>query len=119
MVSRVTVRVMGSIGVDDANRLLTELARATGLSWREEHPPDDTHLSGTGGLLLDAVISGAVGKAGEVMVEATVDRVREAVGRWREKRLDPPDVDVRAEELPEDDAAGESGDEPAAAEAGW
>jgi hypothetical protein len=110
--------VTGRIGVDDADHLLADLSRETSLDWRAEHSPDDTHLAGAGELLLDAVISGAAGKGAEVMVGATVDRVRKAVGRWRGKRLDPPDIDVRAEELPEDEAAAEPGEEPAAGEAG-
>jgi hypothetical protein len=113
MTSRVTVRVMGRIGVDDADRLLADLAKETDLNWREEHSPDGRHLGGVSEFLLAAVISGAVGKGAEVALAATVDRVRAAVGRWQEKRLDPPDIDVQTQELPEDDpgpdSAGESG----------
>jgi hypothetical protein len=116
--SHVTVRLMGKIGVDDADCLITDLSRETGLTWREVRSPNDTHLGGASELLLDAVISGAVGKGGEVMAGVAVDRVRRAVGRWRDKRLDPPDADVRAEELPAAEAAGQPGAEPAAWDAG-
>jgi hypothetical protein len=116
MTSLVTVRLMGKLGVDDADHLLTDLTRETGLTWREVPSPSDTHLGGVSELLLDAVISGAVGKGGEVIAEATLDRVRKTVGRWRDKRLDPPHVDVRAEELPKTDAAGQPGAVPASGE---
>jgi hypothetical protein len=114
--SLVTVRLTGKLGVDDADGLLTDLTRETGLTWREVPFPSDTHLGGVSELLLDAVISGAVGKSGEVIAEATLDRVRKTVRRWRDKRLDPPDVDVRAEELSEADTAGQPGAVPAAGE---
>src|ERR1039457_3605139 len=117
MTSRVTVRVTGRIGIDDADRLLTDLAKETDLDWREEHSPDDGHLAGVGELLLTAMISGAAGKGAEVMVEATVDRVREAIGRWRDRRLDPPGIEVRTQELPEDEPAPGLEEEPGAGEA--
>lgn len=117
MTSRVTVRVMGRIGVGDVDDLLADLSRQTGLDWRAEHSPDDTHLAGAGDLLLGAVISGAAGKGAEVMTAATVDRVRKAVRRWRDRRLDPPDIELQAEELPRDEAAGEPEEESAPGDA--
>jgi hypothetical protein len=101
------VRLTGKAGIDDAARLVADLAKETELDWREEHPRDDKHLSGIGELLLTAVISGAVGKGGEVAVAATVDRIREVVKRWRDRRLDPPDAEVGMREVPvEPDEAG-------------
>jgi hypothetical protein len=37
---RVIVRLKGTIGLDDAGRLLAELADETGLDWSEERVPD-------------------------------------------------------------------------------
>jgi hypothetical protein len=117
MTSRVTVRVMGRIGVDDADRLLADLAKETDLNWREEHSEDDRRLAGVSELLLTALISGVAGKSAEVTVNATVDRVREEISRWRDKRLDPLDFDVRTQVLPEDEPVPGPEEEPGPGEA--
>jgi hypothetical protein len=97
--SRVTVKLTGAIGLEDADRLLNELTKETGLDWHEESPPDVKNL-GVWDLLLTAVISGAAGKGAEATVEATSDRVREVVRRWRDRRLDPPNAEVETREVP-------------------
>jgi hypothetical protein len=105
--SRVTVRLTGAIGLDDADHLLAELAKETGLDWREERPADGKHLAGTVvELLLTAVISGAAGKGAEVAIAATTDHVRKVVSRWRDRRLDPPDAEVVTQDVPEEQVAG-------------
>jgi hypothetical protein len=103
MTSCVIVRIKGKAGIDDADRLLTDLAEETGLDWRQERPDAHgaRHLSGVGELLLTAVISGATGKAAEMAAEATLDRVREVISRWRDRRLDPPDTEIETAELAE------------------
>lgn len=97
MASRVTVRLKGTIGLDDAGRLLAELTEETGLDWCEERPPDGKHL-GVADLLLTAVISGVAGKSAEAAAEAVGNRVRQVVSRWRDRRLDRPDADVETQE---------------------
>lgn len=101
MTSRVIVRIKGKAGIDDVDRLLADLAKETGLDWRHERSPDAGQLSGVGELLLTAVISGATGKSAEMAAEAALDRVREVIRRWRDRRLDPPDTEVETAELPE------------------
>jgi hypothetical protein len=105
--SRVTVRLTGVIGLDDADHLLGELAKETGLDWREERPADGKHLAGAVvELLLTAVISGVAGKGAEAVIGATADHVREVVSRWRDRRLDPPDAEVVTQDVPEEQVAG-------------
>lgn len=102
MASRIIVKITGAIGIDDADRLLANLTKEVGLDWREERHPDGKHLGGIVEFLLTAVIGGAGGKGTEVAIEATVDRVREVVSRWRDRRLDPPDVEVETQDVPEE-----------------
>jgi|ERR1700679_2046447 hypothetical protein len=96
---RVIVRLKGTIGLDDAGRLLAELADETGLDWSEERVPDGKHL-GVADLLLTAVISGAAGKSAEAAAEAAGNRVRQVISRWRDRRLDPPDAEIETQETP-------------------
>jgi hypothetical protein len=104
--SRVTIRLTGTIGLDDSDRLLAELAKETGLDWREERPADGKHLAGAMvELLLTAVISGAAGKGAEAAIEATADRVREVVSHWRDRRLDPPAADIVTADVPDEQVA--------------
>jgi hypothetical protein len=93
----------GKTGIDDVDRLLTDLAEETDLDWRHERSPDGGHLSGVGELLLTAVISGAAGKGAEMAAGTILDRVREVIRRWRDRWLDPPDTGVEAAELSEDE----------------
>lgn len=97
MVSRVIVRIMGAVGVDDVDRLLGDLMKETALEWREERSPDGKHLGAAVDTVLLAVMGGAVGKGTEMVV----DRAREVVGRWRDRRLDPPDAEVCTQDVPE------------------
>jgi hypothetical protein len=103
MTSGAIVRIKGKTGVDDAGRLLAELAEETDLEWRQQRSRDGGQLSGMGELLLTAVISGAAGKGAEMVAEGTLDRVRAVIRRWRDRKLDPPDAEVELVELPEDE----------------
>jgi hypothetical protein len=99
MASRITVRLTGAIGLDDADRLLDKLTKETGLDWRGERPADGRNL-GAWDLLLTAVISGAVGKGGEAAAGVVGDHVRKVVNQWKDRRLDPPDAEVETREVP-------------------
>src|SRR5262249_47361640 len=105
--SRVIVKITGAIGIDDVDRLRADLAKEVELDWREERPPDGEHLGGIGELLLGAVIGGVAGKGTEVAIDVTVERVREVVSRWRDRRLDPPDVEVGTQDVPEEQPGSE------------
>jgi hypothetical protein len=118
MTSRVTVRITGRTGIDDADRLLTDLAKETDLDWHQENSPGSRHLNGIGDVLLTAVISGTVGKGAQMTIEATLSRVHKVTSRWRDRRLDPPDIEIATQELSEDEpdpglqAAPEAGEAP-------
>ena len=116
MASSVIVRIKGKTGIDEADRLLADLSRETRSTWRQEHSADSGALSGVGELLLTAVISGAAGKAAELTAEATLDRVRAVIRRWRDRRLDPPDVEVETREGPGDESGAALAQTSAAAE---
>jgi hypothetical protein len=101
---RIVVKVGGAVGLDDSEQLLSELARETGLDWREEPVPQERHLSGgPAEFLLAAAVSGVAGKVGEYAYEKSVEVVRGAVARWSARRLDP--LDVRVDLQDADDGA--------------
>ncbi|MFC4033440.1 hypothetical protein ACFO3J_18420 [Streptomyces polygonati] len=95
---RIVVKVGGVIGLDDSEQLAAELARETGLDWREEPVPQGRHLSGgLAEFLLAAAVSGAASKVGEYAYGKSVEAVRAVVARWSARRLDPLDVQVDLE----------------------
>jgi len=107
MAPRITVRLTGAIGLDDVDLLLDELTKETGLDWREERPAEGRNL-GAWDLLLTAVISGAAGKGGEAAAGAVGDRVRKVVTQWKDRRLNPPDVEVETREVPVEQSEAET-----------
>ncbi|MER6571519.1 hypothetical protein ABT288_36425 [Streptomyces sp. NPDC001093] len=98
MATRISVTVKGLTGLDDRDRMLDELAAATGLSWRSS--PVDQGRVLTGGIV-EVVLVAAVGKATEMTVSAAVDAVKRVVERWRDERLDPPETSVGTESVPD------------------
>lgn len=115
MPSRVTVRVTGSTGTDDLERLREDLADETGLDWREEPLPDgQRHLSAVESILT-AVISGVtsgvtsvvVARGAEMNAEMAVGQAREVIKRWRGRWFNPPDAEVAVESLPGDSPGAE------------
>jgi hypothetical protein len=93
---RITVRMSGDLGLDYANELLTELKKATGYDWSSEKRSGGDHLTAVEEIILSAVI-GALGTKGtDLAFDAVVGRVREIVKRWKNGRLNPPDVIVEA-----------------------
>jgi len=97
MATRIAVRLTGNLGLDDAERLLAELTAGTELSWREDSPAEDgRHL--TGGLV-ELLLVAVVSRGAEMAFEGTVERVRELVAHWRERRLDPPSAEVEVVEV--------------------
>jgi hypothetical protein len=99
MSTRVIVHVKGRVGIDDADALIASLSRETGLDWHAEHLPARTGtLSTPGMLVLQSVLDAAAGKALEAAAEVALKHTRQAVSRWRERRLDPPDVEIEVQE---------------------
>ncbi len=88
MTATISVKVEGPVGLDDPEELLEELGRATGLAWRREPAGRDGTLDGGfAEMMLQAVLSGAVGAAVQVATQRAIDT-------WRGRRLDPPSVTI-------------------------
>lgn len=106
--------VKGPLGLDDPDRMLGDLAAATGLTWRTQPVGEGNVLSGG---IVEILLVAVVTKVADKSVDAAVDAVREVVGRWRRERLDPPETSVTADPLPEaDGGAADGGADPGAAE---
>ncbi|WP_157536714.1 hypothetical protein [Kitasatospora mediocidica] len=103
MGTRISVSLKGSLGLDDASRLLDELAAETGLRWHEEPVDEGKVLSGG---LVEILLVAVASKTAEMAYEAAVERAKRVVERWREERLDKPEASVRAEPVPDAEAAG-------------
>jgi hypothetical protein len=98
MAKRISVRLVGNLGLDDADRLMDALADTTGLSWHDETPADSGHL--TGGIA-ELVLVAVVGRGAEMAFEGMVHKVRELVEDWKKRRLDPPQAEVEETTVPE------------------
>ncbi|MDH6137595.1 hypothetical protein P3T37_007028 [Kitasatospora sp. MAA4] len=96
----------GLLGLDDASRLLDELAAETGLRWHEEPVEEGKVLSGG---LVEILLVAVASKTAEMAYEAAMERAKQVVERWREERLDKPEASVRAESLPDSEATGAEG----------
>lgn len=106
MARRIVVRLAGNLGLDDAERLLGQLTAATGLAWRQETPAEEgRHLTG---VMTAAVVAALIVRDGELVLNITVQQVREIVERWRERRLDPPMVEVEVVDADEAESEAES-----------
>ncbi|MFF0388304.1 hypothetical protein ACFYS8_06345 [Kitasatospora sp. NPDC004615] len=103
MGTRISVSLKGPLGLDDASRLLEELAAQTGLGWREEPVDEGKVLSGG---LVEILLVAVVSKTTELAFEAVLERVKQVVERWREERLDRPEAAVDAQALPGTEATG-------------
>lgn len=110
MPSHVTVRMTGQIGLDDVEELREYLARETDLEWDEESVPDGRHLSGLAETILIAVVANAAGRRADTALDMVVLQVREAARRWRDRWLDPPDIEVGTRDLPDTPETGDPAD---------
>lgn len=95
MVARISVRVDGSDGLEDLEQLREALAADTGLTWLQVEPEGDRpeSLSGVVEIFLVAIVA----RAGEMTLEYTLEKVREAIRRFKAEYLDPPEVTVVVE----------------------
>lgn len=110
MPSHVTVRLTGQIGLDDVEELREYLAGETDLEWAEESVPDGRHLTGLAETILIAVVANAAGRRADTTIDMVVLQVREAARRWRERWLDPPDIEVGTRDLPDTPETGDPAD---------
>ena len=102
MATRLTVNVQGSLGLDDEQRLLDELAHATGVEWRTEPVEDDGHLSGG---LVEIALTVLLTKGTDVAFDAAIANVRKRLDHWRSERLDKPEYTVELETVAGDEDA--------------
>lgn len=99
--TKVSVTVKGLMGLDDPERMVAELTKATGLPWQAQAAAEDKVL--TGGIV-EIVLVAVVGKVAEMSVEAALDAVKRVVKHWRAERLDPLEAAIAKEPAPDTDA---------------
>lgn len=104
MATRISVTVKGPLGLDDPDRMLAELERATDLSWRPQVVEEGHVLTGS---IVEIVLTAAIGKGTEMAMGAALDAVKRVVTRWRKERLDPPEISIDEDSVPDTDATGE------------
>ena len=112
MPRQLTVNVQGSLGLDDGQRLIDELERATGLTWRAEPVEDDGHLTGN---IVDIVLVTVVSESTKLVYGAVAERARERIEQWRREHLDKPEYTLTEETVAE---AGAENAQPEEHEAG-
>jgi hypothetical protein len=91
LTTELTVTVRGALGLDDEQRLIAELERATRLGWRAERVGDSGHLAGG---VVEIVLVAVLTKTTELAYEAIVQEVRDRVEQWRREHLDKPQFTV-------------------------
>jgi hypothetical protein len=99
--TRISVTVKGPIGLDDPERMIAELQKATGLSWRPQAVDEGKVLAGS---IATIVLTVVITKGTEMSVVAALDAVKRVVERWRSERLDPPETTIDNESVPDADA---------------
>jgi hypothetical protein len=87
------------MGLDDPDRMLGDLARATGMSWQAREVDQGAVL--TGGIV-EIVLTAVIAKGVNMSAEAAVEAVKDLVKRWRATRLDPPEMVVDTEPVSDD-----------------
>lgn len=100
MATRILVTVKGPLGLDGPGRILGELEAATDLPWHSEEVDQGQVL--TGGVT-EILLAAVVSKSAEMSVEYVVEAVKRLVERLRDERLDPPDMAIRTESVPDTD----------------
>jgi hypothetical protein len=103
--TKITVTVTEPLGIDDPDLMLAELQKVTGLPWQSRTVEKENVLSGgITALILTAVASGVVAKTTEMSTEAALNAVKGLVRRWRSEQLDPPEIAVSEESVPDSEA---------------
>lgn len=96
----ISVTVAGPLGLDESDQMVTDLTRATGVSW-QVRPVDRRPTLAVD--FAEIVLTAVVGKGMEMTVEAIGHAVRETVKRWRSERLDPPEIVIDEATTPDAD----------------
>lgn len=117
MARLLTVRVKGSSGLDDDQRLLDSLESSTGIRWRLESVPDEGHLSAD---FVEIVLAAVLGRTTELVYSDVMKKVHKTVEEWRDRYLDKPDYEISEQTVadPEDGDDGNSGNSSASAGGG-
>lgn len=89
--------------------MLDDLAGATDLAWQAREGGDKSGVLISG--FVELVLTAVAAKSVEMSVDAVVDAVREVRMRWLARRLDPPEITIDTETVPDDDTDDE-GDTP-------
>ena len=107
MATQLTVRVHGSLGLDDDRRLIDGLEQATGLAWRREPAKADDHLDGG---IVEIVLVAVLGKTTELVYGAVAEKVRDRIEQWRREHLDETDYTLTRETVADAGASAEADD---------
>ncbi|MDI5966462.1 hypothetical protein POF50_031250 [Streptomyces sp. SL13] len=99
MVKKISVRVSGLNSLDDPDRLYKALTAETGLTWIREQPEGER--APVLGTLEDLFLATIVGKTGELVAEYAFEKVKEVLRRFTSEYLEPPEVSVEMEPVPE------------------
>lgn len=107
MATRITVKLAGPLGLDDAEQLRADLEKTTGLDWDRKSYSDRDHLSGLETIILTALITGAATEAGKMAARQATEQAKAAAKRLKDRYLShPPDITVETSEADDDAAAG-------------
>ncbi|WP_369224534.1 hypothetical protein AB5J52_27400 [Streptomyces sp. R39] len=107
MAAVISVSVRGALlGLDDPERIRSELEAGTGLEWRREEVDHGRVL--TGGIV-EILLVAAVSKLTEESLGAALNATKRAVERWRAGRLDPPQAEVEVRSAPPSSADAPTG----------
>jgi hypothetical protein len=98
--TRISVTVKGRMGLDDPDRMLGDLTRATSGPWRAHEVDNGPVL--TGGIV-EILLTAVIGKGVAMSADAVVDVVKDRLKQWRATRLDPPEMVVDTDPVPDDD----------------
>lgn len=96
MERNLVVRV-GGTGLDWDSELIELLDAATSLSWGRDRAREEVETGpaqGLGEIILTAVVTTGVNSVVGTTLDALLAEARTAIGEWRKRRLDPPDVSV-------------------------
>lgn len=101
MDGQLVVRV-GAVGLSWDDELIDLLTEATGLTWERDGERERVEAGPSQGvetILLTALLTSVVDDA----VKTLIHRANEAIGEWRKRRLEPPEISIDVEPSAEDD----------------
>jgi hypothetical protein len=100
------VRV-GGTGLDWDDELIELLGEATSLQWKRDREREDRETGPAQGLaeiILTAAVTAAVDRVADAVLSALLNQARQAIEKWRGRRIGPPPVSVEAESGTDEDS---------------